>query len=181
MVALLAETQTAKETARQLAEEQAQQLTDEASAIKTENEELRAAAAQMRGARDEAESKLATLAPEIEHLKASAFEAQVRKRSLWPTFKNVLSHFDIRTIVLPRQARDKHRESTQKRSVCLQKQAVEEEAALRLQLVEAQDQVAQAQKGHATEIKAMEAEMVRANTTVFPPLFGAYEKGSFLP
>ena len=87
MVALLAETQTAKETARQLAEEQARQLTDEASAIKTENEELRAAAAQMRGARDEAESKLATLAPEIEHLKASAVETQVRKRSFGPPLK----------------------------------------------------------------------------------------------
>jgi hypothetical protein len=75
------------------------------------------------------------------------------------------------------------RGSTQKRSVFLQKQAVDEEAPLRLQLVEAQDQVAQAQKGHATEIKAMEAEMVRANTTVFPPLFYSlrYEKGSFLP
>ena len=87
MVALLAETQTARETARQLAEEQAQQLTDEASAIKTENEELRAAAAQMRGARDEAESKLATLAPEIEHLKASAVETQVRKRPFGPPLK----------------------------------------------------------------------------------------------
>ena len=48
---------------------------------------------------------------------------------------------------------------------------MDEESSLRLQLVEAQDQVAQAQKGHATEIKAMEAEMVRANTTRSFPHF----------
>ena len=48
---------------------------------------------------------------------------------------------------------------------------MDEESSLRLQLVEAQDQVAQAQKGHATEIKAMEAEMVRANTTRSFPRF----------